>query len=119
VRDWIRADGGGFLFLPMPPQFATLLSPLITVIVNIVIKELLSLEDNLQRRRFVICDEIAKLNVPPLNRIIWVSAFILWKGNTASFRSMWIDLPILSYTMEGKIQEKAKQSNFFIYISDV
>jgi type IV secretory pathway TraG/TraD family ATPase VirD4 len=45
----------------MPPQFATLLSPLITVVVNIVIKELLSLEDNLQRRRFVICDEIAKL----------------------------------------------------------
>ena len=68
VRDWIRADGGGFLFLPIPPQFQTLLSPMVAVVINVIIKELLSLEDNLSRRRYIIVDEIGKLG--KLNALI-------------------------------------------------
>ena len=64
-RRWIREDGPGFLFLPVPPQYRESLSPAMTTVVNILIQEMLGLADNLDRRRFFVLDELGALNKLP------------------------------------------------------
>jgi len=64
-RKWIRQDGPGFLFLPVPPQYKTLLKPCISAVVNILVNEMLSLPDDLKRRRFFIVDELGALQKLP------------------------------------------------------
>ena len=61
LRQWIRQDGSEFLFLPVPPEFRELLAPAYGAAINMMIRELLSLADDLCRRRFFILDELGAL----------------------------------------------------------
>ncbi len=61
-REWIRKDGPGILFLPVPPAYRDLLAPAMTAVVNLLIRECLDMPDNLSRRRWFIVDEFGALN---------------------------------------------------------
>jgi type IV secretory pathway TraG/TraD family ATPase VirD4 len=61
LRKWIAQDGPGFLFLPVPPAYRELLAPIHGAGVNLMIRELLNLPDNLDRRRFFVLDELGAL----------------------------------------------------------
>jgi type IV secretory pathway TraG/TraD family ATPase VirD4 len=61
LRQWIRQDDSEFLFLPVPPEFRELLAPAYGAAINTMIRELLSLPDDLERRRFFILDELGAL----------------------------------------------------------
>jgi type IV secretory pathway TraG/TraD family ATPase VirD4 len=65
LRQWIKRDGPGFLYLTIPPQFKETLSPIATVAINILIREMLSMPDNLERRRYFLIDEVGALNKLP------------------------------------------------------
>lgn len=59
-RRWIR-EGEGFLFLPVPLAFRELLAPILTAVIDLLIKELLSMPDDRDRRVFFIVDEMGML----------------------------------------------------------
>jgi len=61
LRSWVRKDGPGFLFLPIPPQYREALSPLLAAAVNVMLLEVLSWPDDLERRRFVFVDEMGAI----------------------------------------------------------
>lgn len=67
-RRWIREEGEGFLFLPVPPRFRSLLAPLFAAVVDLLFLELLSLPDDVRRRRWFIIDELGALG--KLNRLV-------------------------------------------------
>ncbi len=68
LRQWIREDGPGFLFLSVPIVHRELLAPIVTAVVDLLIKEILDLPNDLSRRRWVFIDELGALY--KINRII-------------------------------------------------
>jgi len=64
-KKWIESDGDSFLFLTNYSNLRDTLRPLLSLIVDLVLKHILSLSENLQRRRFVIIDEFATLQRLP------------------------------------------------------
>ena len=61
LRKWIRTDGPGILFLPIPPDKRELLAPLVASVIDLLIREVLSMPDDLDRRRFFLVDELGAI----------------------------------------------------------
>ena len=60
LREWLR-DGTGWLFLPYLPAYSSLLAPLFTALVNLLMTEVLMLPDYPSRRIFFVLDELGNL----------------------------------------------------------
>jgi len=59
VKKWLEEDGDSFLFLTNYSNLRDTLRPLLSLIVDLALKHILSLPEDLQRRRFMIIDEFA------------------------------------------------------------
>jgi len=68
IRDWIRQEGPGTLFLMNVSATKDVLKPLLTLMLEIASQELLSMPEDLKRRRYIILDEFGTLH--PMNSII-------------------------------------------------
>lgn len=61
LREWVESPQGGFLFITNYVNIADTLRPIVTLVVDLVLKHLLSLPDNRDRRVFVVLDEFANM----------------------------------------------------------
>jgi type IV secretory pathway TraG/TraD family ATPase VirD4 len=77
LRKWLQ-EGIGWLFLPMPAAYTELLAPAQTALVNLLMKEILSFPDDLERRVFFILDELG--NLLYMNRLIDLATMGRSKG---------------------------------------
>lgn len=68
VRDWIRKEGPGTLFIMNNAYTKDILKPLLTLMLDIISQEILSMTESLERRRYIILDEFGTLH--PMNSII-------------------------------------------------
>ncbi len=68
VRDYIREEGHETLFLLNTAQTKDILKPLLSLMLEIMTQELLSMPEDLKRRRYFLLDEFGTLN--KLNSII-------------------------------------------------
>ena len=61
IKDWISSEGEGFLFVVGYPRLRDTLKPLLSLFVDLLIKSVLSLDDDPHRRIYFIIDEFATL----------------------------------------------------------
>ncbi len=61
IKRWLEEDGSSFIFLTNYSNLRDTLKPLLSLFLDTALKHLLSLPENLNRRRFVIIDEFASL----------------------------------------------------------
>jgi len=72
LREWLQ-KGTGWLFLPYLPAYSSLLAPLFTALVNLLMIESLMQPDYPSRRIFFILDELGNLlTLPKLSTIVAV-----------------------------------------------
>jgi type IV secretory pathway TraG/TraD family ATPase VirD4 len=65
IKRWLDEDGDSFLFLTNYSNLRDTLRPLLSLLVDLALKHILSLSENLNRRRFMIIDEFATLQRLP------------------------------------------------------
>ncbi len=71
IKEWIDRPGGGFIFLSGMPELEDTLRPMYSLFFEIFAKCLLSHADQLDRRIYIILDEIANLQrLPSLTRLL-------------------------------------------------
>ncbi|MEM7828269.1 MAG: type IV secretion system DNA-binding domain-containing protein, partial [Candidatus Aenigmatarchaeota archaeon] len=61
LRDWVESPEGGFLYVTNYVNVADTLRPMTTLVVDLVLKHLLSLQDDRNRRMFIVLDEFANM----------------------------------------------------------
>jgi type IV secretory pathway TraG/TraD family ATPase VirD4 len=65
VKKWLEADGDSILFLTNYSNLRDTMRPLLSLVVDLALKHILALPEDLQRRRFIIIDEFATLQRLP------------------------------------------------------
>jgi type IV secretory pathway TraG/TraD family ATPase VirD4 len=61
LKRWLSEDGSSFLFITNYSTLRDTLKPLLSLLIDLSMKHLLALEENVNRRRFIILDEFASL----------------------------------------------------------
>ena len=61
LKKWLSEDGSSFLFITNYSTLRDTLKPLLSLLIDLSMKHLLSLPENVERRRFIILDEFASL----------------------------------------------------------
>jgi type IV secretory pathway TraG/TraD family ATPase VirD4 len=61
LKKWLSEDGSSFLFITNYSTLRDTLKPLLSLLIDLSMKHLLSLEENVDRRRFIVLDEFASL----------------------------------------------------------
>lgn len=61
LREWLQKDEPGFIFLVNYSDLRDTLKPILSLFVDLAMKYILSMPENLSRRRFLIIDEFATL----------------------------------------------------------
>jgi type IV secretory pathway TraG/TraD family ATPase VirD4 len=89
LKKWLSEDGSSFLFITNYSNLRDTLKPLLSLLIDLAMKHLLSLEENVNRRRFIILDEFASLQ--KLTTIVQALEQARSKGG-----SIWIALQDLS-----------------------
>lgn len=71
IKDWINKPGGGFIFLSGRPELEDTLRPMYGLFLDLFGKSLLSQPDDLDRRIYLIMDELANIQkLPTLTRLL-------------------------------------------------
>jgi len=89
LKRWLSEDGSSFLFITNYSTLRDTLKPLLSLLIDLSMKHLLALEENVNRRRFIILDEFASLQ--RLTSIVQCLEQVRSKGG-----SLWIALQDLS-----------------------
>jgi type IV secretory pathway TraG/TraD family ATPase VirD4 len=61
LKKWLAEDGSSFLFITNYSTLRDTLKPLLSLLIDLAMKHLLSLPEDVNRRRFIILDEFASL----------------------------------------------------------
>ena len=61
LKKWLSENGSSFLFITNYSTLRDTLKPLLSLLIDLSMKQLLSLQENIERRRFIILDEFASL----------------------------------------------------------
>lgn len=68
VREWVKKDGPGNLFVMNTAKTKDVFRPLLTLMLDIASQEILSMSEDRKRRRYIMLDEFGTLH--PMNSII-------------------------------------------------
>ena len=85
VKKWMEEDGDSILFITSYAELRTTLQPFVSLAIDLMSAKLLSLPDNLKRRRFFILDEFGTMQ--PLTQIVDILTNSRSKGG-----SVWIGI---------------------------
>jgi len=61
IKRWLDEDGSSFLFVSNYAEIRDTLKPILSLIVDLAMKHILSMYEDIDRRRFIIIDEFASL----------------------------------------------------------
>jgi type IV secretory pathway TraG/TraD family ATPase VirD4 len=61
LKKWLSEEGSSFLFITNYSTLRDTLKPLLSLLIDLSMKHLLSLQEDIERRRFIILDEFASL----------------------------------------------------------
>ncbi len=85
VKKWMEEEGDSILFITSYAELRTTLQPVVSLAVDLMAAKLLSMTDNLKRRRFFILDEFGTMQ--PLTQIVDLLTNSRSKGG-----SVWIGI---------------------------
>jgi len=61
IKKWLDEDGGSFLFVSNYANLRDTLKPILSLLIDLAMKHILSMPEDIDRRRFIIIDEFASL----------------------------------------------------------
>jgi type IV secretory pathway TraG/TraD family ATPase VirD4 len=61
IKRWLDEDGGSFLFVSNYANLRDTLKPILSLMIDLAMKHILSMHEDIDRRRFIIIDEFASL----------------------------------------------------------
>jgi len=61
IKRWLDEDGGSFLFVSNYANLRDTLKPILSLMIDLAMKHILSMPEDIDRRRFIIIDEFASL----------------------------------------------------------
>lgn len=61
IKKWLDQDRGSFLFISNYANLRDTLKPILSLMIDLAMKHILSMPENINRRRFIIIDEFASL----------------------------------------------------------
>ena len=61
IKKWLDEDGGSFLFVSNYANLRDTLKPILSLMIDLAMKHILSMPEDIDRRRFIILDEFASL----------------------------------------------------------